>query len=98
MCIPVSLLGNGLVKYSPIVVSEGLGENVTAATNTYARVAELLDSSFCQSKVGDYFFPELLVSSVIITKVSLPYTHIGMFSFLFVLSWLFNEAVRIEHI
>jgi hypothetical protein len=46
MCIPLYLLGNGLVK------------NFTAATNTHATIEELLDASY-QRKVG-LFFPELV--------------------------------------
>jgi hypothetical protein len=46
---------------------ERLGKNVTPATNTHATIGHLLDTSFSmrsvwyQRKVGDYFFPELLV-------------------------------------
>jgi hypothetical protein len=49
------------------VVKQQLGKNVTAATNAEVTIEELLDASFCmlsisrQRKVGDYFFPELLV-------------------------------------
>jgi hypothetical protein len=82
--VPRQRLGK---KNLPVVASQRLGENVTAATNTHAKVAELLDSSFCtwsvcKRKISDYFFPELLVSSVIITRVSLPYTHTLGCSFL----------------
>jgi hypothetical protein len=54
-------------EYTPIVARQRLGKNVTAATNTQASIEELLDASFSiravsyQRKVGDYFFPELLV-------------------------------------
>jgi hypothetical protein len=54
MCIPLSLLGNGWVK-------------LTAATNIEATREESLAASFCNQsvsylrKVGDKFFPELLV-------------------------------------
>jgi hypothetical protein len=53
--------------YLPIVARQRFGENVTAATNTHATIEELVDASSsmrsvsCQKKVGDYFFPELLV-------------------------------------
>jgi hypothetical protein len=50
----------------PIVARQRLGKNVTAATNTHAKIEELLEASFSmpsvsyQRKVSDYFFPELL--------------------------------------
>jgi hypothetical protein len=56
-----------LYVYSFIVAEQRLGKNVTAATNTHATKEELLDALFSmrsvsyQRKVGDYFFPELLV-------------------------------------
>jgi hypothetical protein len=45
--------------YPPIVARQGLGKNVTAATNTHATIEELLDASFSmrsmsyERKVGD---------------------------------------------
>jgi hypothetical protein len=48
------------VYVSPIVVSQRLGKNVAAATNTHVKIEELLDMSY-QSKLRDYFFPKLLV-------------------------------------
>jgi hypothetical protein len=56
-----------LYVYLPIVARQRLGGNVTTATNTHAKIEELLDASFSmrsglyQRKVGDYFFRELLV-------------------------------------
>jgi hypothetical protein len=56
-----------LYVYPLIVARQRLGENFTAATNTYAKIEELLDESFsmrsvsCQNKVGNHFFVELLV-------------------------------------
>jgi hypothetical protein len=44
--IPLSLLGNGSVKNPPIFAMQRLGRNVTAVTNTHARIEELLDESF----------------------------------------------------
>jgi hypothetical protein len=35
-----------LYVYPPVVASQRLGKNVTATTNTYATVEELLDASF----------------------------------------------------
>jgi hypothetical protein len=52
---------------SPIVARQRPGKDVTAATNTQATIEALLDASFSmrtlsfQKKIGDYFFPELLV-------------------------------------
>jgi hypothetical protein len=46
--------------YPPSVARQRLGKNVTAATNTHATTEELLDATY-EKKVGDYFFPELLV-------------------------------------
>jgi hypothetical protein len=49
------------------VATQLLGKNVTAVTNTHATIGELLGASSSmrsasyQKKVGDYFFPELLV-------------------------------------
>jgi hypothetical protein len=46
---------------------QNLGKNVTAATNVHATIKEFLDASFSmqpvlyQRKVGNLFFPELLV-------------------------------------
>jgi hypothetical protein len=56
------------VYVAPIVDMQRLGENVTAATNTYTAIEELLDSSLSmrsawyQRNQGDSFFPELLVN------------------------------------
>jgi hypothetical protein len=53
----------------PLTARQRLGKNVTAAMNTYATIQDLLDASFSvrsvsyQRKVGDQFFPELLVIS-----------------------------------
>jgi hypothetical protein len=53
--------------YPPIVARQRLGKNVTAATNTHETIEELLDVSFSirsvryERKVGDQFFPELLL-------------------------------------
>jgi hypothetical protein len=53
---------------SPVVARQWFGKNVTAATNTHARVDKLLDASFpmrslsYKRKVGDQFFPGLLVN------------------------------------
>jgi hypothetical protein len=57
----------------PIVAGQQLSKNVTMATNTHATIEELLGASFSmqsllyQRKVGDYFFPELLVLIIIFT-------------------------------
>jgi Flp pilus assembly protein TadB len=54
--------------YIPNVARQRLGENVTAATNTQAAIAQLLDVSFFmrsvsyQRKAGDQFFLELTVN------------------------------------
>jgi hypothetical protein len=56
-----------LYVYPPNVARQRLGKHVTAATNTYATIKEILDASFplrsvsYQRKVGYCFFPELLV-------------------------------------
>jgi hypothetical protein len=53
--------------YPPTVARQRLGENVTAETNEHATIEEVLDVSFSirvvlyQRKVGNKFFPELLV-------------------------------------
>jgi hypothetical protein len=53
--------------YHPIIASQRFSKNVTAAMNTHATIEELLDASFSmrlvsfQRKVGNCFFPELLV-------------------------------------
>jgi hypothetical protein len=50
-----------------IVARQRLGKHILAATNTHATIEELLDAAFyvrCVSyrrKVGEYFFPELVV-------------------------------------
>jgi hypothetical protein len=55
------------VCVSTIVARQRLSKNVTAATNRHTAVEGLLDASFSirsmsyQRKVGDSFFPELLV-------------------------------------
>jgi hypothetical protein len=59
-----------LYVYHPIIASQRLSKNFTAAMNTHATIEELLDASFFirfvfQRKVGDCFFPELLVYIVI---------------------------------
>jgi hypothetical protein len=47
------------INLSPTAARQGLGKNVTAATNTHATIEELLDASFFmrsvsyQRKVGD---------------------------------------------
>jgi hypothetical protein len=52
----------------PYVARQPLGKHVTAATNTQTTIVQLLDALFSirsmsyQRKVGDYFFPELLVA------------------------------------
>jgi hypothetical protein len=62
--IPLSLLSNNSAKTLP---RQRLGKNSTDASNTYATIEELLDTSFSMrsmslsKKVGDYFFPELLL-------------------------------------
>jgi hypothetical protein len=54
-------------RHSAVVSRQRLGKNVTAASNTHAAIEELLDaSSYTESvsyqrKIGDWFFPELLV-------------------------------------
>jgi hypothetical protein len=54
--------------YSAPRTKKVFGKNVTAATNTQATIEELLDASFSmrsvsyQTKLGDSFCPELLVS------------------------------------
>jgi hypothetical protein len=51
-----------LYVYPPIVARQLLGKYVTAATNVYATIEELLDASFsmkcvsCQRKTVDWFF------------------------------------------
>jgi hypothetical protein len=56
-----------LYVYLPIVARQRLGKNATEAKNTHATIEELLDASLTmrslsyQRKVGDWFFPELLV-------------------------------------
>jgi hypothetical protein len=53
--------------YPLIVARQWLGKIVTAATNTHEITIEVLDASFSVRsvlyimKVGDYFFPELVV-------------------------------------
>jgi hypothetical protein len=44
--VPLSLLGNGSVKKPTIVATQRLDRNVTAVTNTYATIEELLYTSF----------------------------------------------------
>jgi hypothetical protein len=46
MYITLSLLGNGLVKDTPILARQQLGKLFTAATNTHTTVEELLDIFF----------------------------------------------------
>jgi hypothetical protein len=54
MCIPLSLLGSGSVnspyrcsaKHDKNTLSQRLGRNVTAVTNTHTTIEELLDVSF----------------------------------------------------
>jgi hypothetical protein len=64
---PLIVARQRLGKNPLIVAMQRLGRNVTAVTNTYATIEELLDASFSmlpvshQGKVGDSFFPELLV-------------------------------------
>jgi hypothetical protein len=54
--------------HPPIFTKQQLGEHVPAAMNTHATIEEILDVLFYkesvsyQTKVGDYFFPELLDS------------------------------------
>jgi hypothetical protein len=80
-----------LYVYPLIVARQRLGKNVTAATNTHATIEELLDASFSirsvsyQRNVGDQFFPELLVISV----VFLPLIFFVISHFLLLLSFLF---------
>jgi hypothetical protein len=67
ICVSLlSLIGNGSVKCVPsFVVEQWLGKNVTAVTNTHATIVGrvVLDAVHVVSrKVGDYFFPEHLVS------------------------------------
>jgi hypothetical protein len=56
-----------LYAYPPVVARQWLSKNITTAMNTHTIIEELLDTSFSmqsmsyQSKVGDFFFPELLV-------------------------------------
>jgi hypothetical protein len=56
-----------LGKNPLIVARQRLGRNVTAVTNTHATLEELLVASFSmwpvsyQGKVGDQFFPELVL-------------------------------------
>jgi hypothetical protein len=51
------------------VAGQQVSEHIPGATNMHATIEELLYMSFSmrsmsyQSKVGDYFFPELLVST-----------------------------------
>jgi hypothetical protein len=53
--------------YSLFVARQRLSKNVTSAMNTRATIEELLDVSFSmwsvtyKRKVGDLFFPELLI-------------------------------------
>jgi hypothetical protein len=55
----------------PIVARQWLGKNIIAATNAHATIEELFDALFYmmpvsyQRKVGDQFFPELLVSALV---------------------------------
>jgi hypothetical protein len=59
-----------LYVYTPIVDRQRLSKNVTAATYTHAAIEEFLDASFSlqsvsyQRKVGERFFPELLVTMI----------------------------------
>jgi hypothetical protein len=56
-----------LYVYPIVVARQRLDKSVPAATNAHATIEELLDTSFYmrsvsyQRKLGDYFFPELLV-------------------------------------
>jgi hypothetical protein len=56
-----------LYLHPRILARQQLHEIVTAATNTEATIEEFLEVQFsmrsvwCQRKVGDYFFPELIV-------------------------------------
>jgi hypothetical protein len=43
---PLNVASQRLDKNSPIVTREMLGRNVTAVTNTRAKIEELLDESF----------------------------------------------------
>jgi hypothetical protein len=46
VCIPpLSLLENGSVKMSPILARQRLGRNVSAVTNTHAKIYEFLEAS-----------------------------------------------------
>jgi hypothetical protein len=60
-----------------VVARQRLGKPVSVAVNTHAAVEELLDVLFSmhfvsnQRKVGDQFFPELLVISDVISRASL---------------------------
>jgi hypothetical protein len=60
--------------YPIIVARQRLGKNVTVATNTQATIEELLDASLSMlsvsylRKVGDQFFPILLVFIIHINK------------------------------
>jgi hypothetical protein len=56
------------MRIPPITARQRLGTNVTAVPNTHVTIKESLDASFSMQlvsyrrKVGDQFFPELLVS------------------------------------
>jgi hypothetical protein len=60
-----------LYSNPPLAVRQRLGKNDTAATNTYITIEELLDASFSmrsvsyQRKIGDWFFPELLILIIV---------------------------------
>jgi hypothetical protein len=64
----IETLPSVFVSLSLIVVRQWLGKIVTAATNTHVTKEGLLETSFYmqsmlyQRKVGDWFFPELLVA------------------------------------
>jgi hypothetical protein len=63
-----------LGKNPPIFIGKRVGGNLTAATNTHAKIEQLLDLSFSvgsvsyQRKVGNQFFPELLAFIAVVIR------------------------------
>jgi hypothetical protein len=52
VCVsPTIVARHWLDKNPPIVAGQRLGRNVTAVTNTHARIEELLDASFSVARV-----------------------------------------------
>jgi hypothetical protein len=64
-----------LYVYPLIVARQRLSKNFTAGTSTHAKIEEMLAGSFSmrsvsyQNKVGEYFFPDLVITSISQNKI-----------------------------